>query len=591
MSSRELIILILGLAIVAVVLRGLFVALRARKGQIRLSIDKNIPSDIDLEALEMAELPSGGARVVARSLESVNSQNSALDAALLRAQDMQLGSDDAADSDVPILMDAVSLSNLPPVERRPEPVAETLGSHANEAEYREDTVIEPALTDEGPEEYDADLVDSEIDFSEDDLEQTPQLGAMHDEEVPDNGGSDEIWENQPSREDESADDVLLDYEDYSDDDVQVSDSLASIAPDYRTDSGASAEDSADEEFAEEDNHRAEVFDQEHEDEVLESDEFLADEGLSESVDAADLTQANLETGSAKSFEEQLEDFSLSAGERIGFNGSAKPAPVAPEKPKAETVSQHSLFDDDLPVEEPVEEPVAEQSKSRSFFSALKRSITPQEKPPEPAPKPDELGEPNLPDTQADQETAVASSQPAKKISAAATKQPAKKTPDTRSKAQSVYEASAPPGPSEVLVLNVMAREGYGFAGDDLLQVLITCGLKFGEMNIFHQRIGADKKGPVLFSVANVLNPGTFDLNNMDNFTTLGVSFFLALPTVMNNLEAFEKMLSVAQQVKTDLDGELKDDNRNVMTSQTIEHYRQRVRDFELRRLKAAGARN
>ncbi len=592
MSSRELIILILGLAIVAVVLRGLFVALRARKGQIRLSIDKNIPSDIDLEALELAELPSGGARVVARSLESVNNQNSALDAALQRAQDIQLGSDDEADGDVPILMDAVSLSNPPHLESRAEAVANSRESHINEAGYADDTVVESAPAREvpaEPEEQGEDHIDSEIDFTEDDSVQTPQLGEMHDEEIPDQGGDDEIWENQASREDESADDVLLDYEDYSDDDAQVSDSLASLAPDYRTDSEASAEDSADEEYIDEGNHRAELDDQDREDEILEDDEFLADENLVESVDAADLTQADAETGPAKSFEEQLEDFSLSAGERIGFNESAKPAPAAPAKQQVETVSQHSLFDDDLAAAEPV----AEESKPRSFFSALKRSITPQEKPLEP--KPLESASARLPDAQAEQETVAAAAQPAKVVSVEPLKQPnkplRKQAPETPSKAQSEYEAAAASGPSEVLVLNVMAREGYGFAGDDLLQVLITCGLKFGEMNIFHQRIGADKKGPVLFSVANVLNPGTFDLNNMDNFTTLGVSFFLALPTAMNNLEAFEKMLAVAQQVKTGLDGELKDDNRNVMTSQTIEHYRQRVRDFELRRLKAAGARN
>jgi cell division protein ZipA len=50
------------------------------------------------------------------------------------------------------------------------------------------------------------------------------------------------------------------------------------------------------------------------------------------------------------------------------------------------------------------------------------------------------------------------------------------------------------------------------------------------------------------------------------------------------------MLGVAQRIQEELDGELKDDHRNVMTAQTIEHYRQRIRDFELRQLKAAGGR-
>jgi cell division protein ZipA len=144
--------------------------------------------------------------------------------------------------------------------------------------------------------------------------------------------------------------------------------------------------------------------------------------------------------------------------------------------------------------------------------------------------------------------------------------------------------------SEVLVLNVTAKDGRVFSGDDLLQVLITSGLKFGNMNIFHKRLSKEHQGAVIYSVANMLNPGTFDLNNMDEFTTLGISFFLALPTSINNLDAFEQMLGVAQEIRDTLGGDLKDDHRNGMTGQTIEHYRQRIRDFELRRLKAVAAR-
>ena len=79
MSARELVILFLGFVIILVILRGLYVALQARRGQIRMAIDKNIPQDVDLDELEMTELPSGGARIVERSLEEVNSQNRVYD--------------------------------------------------------------------------------------------------------------------------------------------------------------------------------------------------------------------------------------------------------------------------------------------------------------------------------------------------------------------------------------------------------------------------------------------------------------------------------------------------------------------------------
>ena len=73
-----------------------------------------------------------------------------------------------------------------------------------------------------------------------------------------------------------------------------------------------------------------------------------------------------------------------------------------------------------------------------------------------------------------------------------------------------------------------------------------------------------------------------------------IEFDGELPAIMNALEVdnhgTKLMLEVAQQIRGALDGELKDDHRSVMTAQTIEHYRQRIRDFELRQLKAAGSR-
>ncbi len=141
-----------------------------------------------------------------------------------------------------------------------------------------------------------------------------------------------------------------------------------------------------------------------------------------------------------------------------------------------------------------------------------------------------------------------------------------------------------PGYSQVLVINVMARPKTSIQGDELLPILLGAGLRFGEMSIFHRH--ADRKGgPVLFSVANALNPGTFDLNDISDFSTQGVCFFMTLPNVANNLLAFEQMLATAKHVQSVLDAELKDDNRSVMTAQTVEHYRQRIRDFDLQQLK------
>lgn len=136
---------------------------------------------------------------------------------------------------------------------------------------------------------------------------------------------------------------------------------------------------------------------------------------------------------------------------------------------------------------------------------------------------------------------------------------------------------------EVLILNIMAPASDCFEGNDLLRVLLSSGLRFGEMNIFHYHCGEAGEGPVLFSLANIVVPGTFDMSEMEDFTTPGISLFLALPAEVEALKAFDTLLSTARNIAEQLGGELKDENRSVFTAQTAEHYRQRVMEFQRRK--------
>lgn len=144
-------------------------------------------------------------------------------------------------------------------------------------------------------------------------------------------------------------------------------------------------------------------------------------------------------------------------------------------------------------------------------------------------------------------------------------------------------------PEDVLVINVMAPKGQFFAGDRLLETVLDCGMRFGSMDIFHHHAGARGEGGVLYSMANIVVPGTFELAGMDDFRTPGVSLFLALPVDADSSQAFESMLRTAKTLASELGGELKDENRSVLTSQTVEHYRSRIKEFERKRLSRAPA--
>ncbi len=139
-------------------------------------------------------------------------------------------------------------------------------------------------------------------------------------------------------------------------------------------------------------------------------------------------------------------------------------------------------------------------------------------------------------------------------------------------------------PEEVLIINIMAQKGEMFNGADLLDIVLRCGLRYGSMDIFHRYSDTKGDGALLFSMANMVRPGTFDLDAMDEFTTPGVSLFMTLPIDADSMQSFDLMAETAQAIAQTLGGELKDEQRSAMTKQTLEHSRQRIRDFERKKL-------
>jgi len=138
----------------------------------------------------------------------------------------------------------------------------------------------------------------------------------------------------------------------------------------------------------------------------------------------------------------------------------------------------------------------------------------------------------------------------------------------------------PSEPMDVLVLNVVASDNQEIGGAVLLPTLLTLGLKFGDMNIFHRHQQATGKGDVLFSLVNMVNPGTFDVDNMEQFSTSGVSLFMTIPHQHGNMETFNMMLNAAAKIAEAFDGQVLDGDRSTLTKQSTQHYVQRIREVE-----------
>ncbi len=154
-------------------------------------------------------------------------------------------------------------------------------------------------------------------------------------------------------------------------------------------------------------------------------------------------------------------------------------------------------------------------------------------------------------------------------------------PPARAPPQSDLGKRPPQMPVErIVTLYVVAREGSSFNGPDLIVAAEKAGVEFGDMGIYHRLIdGKRELGPV-FSVANMLKPGNFDLSQLESLRTPGLSFFMALPAPVPALDAWDAMLPAAQRMGELLDGYVLDEERNGLGRQRIAHIRDQLRGWD-----------
>jgi cell division protein ZipA len=138
--------------------------------------------------------------------------------------------------------------------------------------------------------------------------------------------------------------------------------------------------------------------------------------------------------------------------------------------------------------------------------------------------------------------------------------------------------------THVFILYVVARQEDGFAGGTILETLLTNDLRFGDMDFFHRHERTSGRGAIEFSVANMMKPGVFDIDNMEPLQTRGLMFFVTLPGPTDMLKAFDYMYETAKLVAKSLDGDIQDETRSVVTRQSLEHMRQQIRELERRLL-------
>ena len=135
------------------------------------------------------------------------------------------------------------------------------------------------------------------------------------------------------------------------------------------------------------------------------------------------------------------------------------------------------------------------------------------------------------------------------------------------------------GPESLLiVLNIMSPKGHVFSGEGVHAVMTSAGLTHGEHKIYHYM--QDKVA--VFSIANAIEPGFFELSQLQSISTPGLAVFMQLPGPTECRKALETLLEVSKRLAAALSGELCDENRSVLTQQTISHLKDKVETYRLK---------
>ncbi|HJW46800.1 MAG TPA: cell division protein ZipA [Lysobacter sp.] len=136
---------------------------------------------------------------------------------------------------------------------------------------------------------------------------------------------------------------------------------------------------------------------------------------------------------------------------------------------------------------------------------------------------------------------------------------------------------------KIVTLYLAARAGAMLHGPDVVVAAEKTGLAYGHMGVFHRLVdNHPERGPV-FSVANIMKPGSFDMANIQAMETPAIAFFLTLPAPVAALDAWETMLPTAQRMAELLDGVVLDESRNALGRQRIAHIRDDLRAYDRQR--------
>lgn len=136
---------------------------------------------------------------------------------------------------------------------------------------------------------------------------------------------------------------------------------------------------------------------------------------------------------------------------------------------------------------------------------------------------------------------------------------------------------------KVMLLYITAPRNRPFTGVTLKASLQRAGLQLGQFSIYHYFTPEDTaQTQPLFSVANMVAPGTLSDTDVAELMTPGITLFFLLNQSQQPHQAFETMLATSHELARDLSGSIVDEQRSSVTNQTLAHLREDMTQWLLR---------
>ncbi len=129
----------------------------------------------------------------------------------------------------------------------------------------------------------------------------------------------------------------------------------------------------------------------------------------------------------------------------------------------------------------------------------------------------------------------------------------------------------------IVAVRVTARPPERFEGSRLHEAVLAEGMEFGRYGIFHR---LDPSGRPIFSMASLVEPGTFDPRTMSGDVYPGIALFAVLPGPVPAQQAFEELVATAHSLAGRLGGGLQDDRGVSLSMQRVATLREEMLDFD-----------